>query len=166
MDTAWVRLTRTCNNACLFCLDAEQLDKQPVELDVIKAAIDAAPEGGQVILSGGEPTLSRHLLAAIRHAKARGLRVVLTTNARIIQSDKVAQMLEAAGLDEIRISVHAARRVNHEKLVRAEGAWVESVAALKYMGRTGVRVVMNTVLMRPNLPEVAYLMHLAMMAGM
>jgi pyruvate-formate lyase-activating enzyme len=168
VDTGWVRLTRTCNNACLFCLDAENLDKQPIELEAIRAAIDEVADAGlpRVVFSGGEPTLSRHLLGAIKHAKARGLYTILTTNARIVQSDKVAQMLEAAGLDEIRVSVHAARRVNHEKLVQAEGAWVESVAALKYMGRTGVRVVMNTVLLRPNVPEVAYLMHLAMMAGM
>jgi pyruvate-formate lyase-activating enzyme len=168
VDTGWVRLTRTCNNACLFCLDAENLDGRPIELDEIQRDIDAVAEAGlsAVVLSGGEPTLSKHLLGAIRYAKGKGLRTILTTNARIIQSDKIAQMLEKAGLDEIRISVHAARRATHETMVQREKAWVETNAAVKYMGRTSVRVVCNAVLTRPGKDELAYLMHLLMMGGM
>lgn len=168
METGWVRLSRTCNNACWFCLDVDQLDKREVGLDEITAEIDAVAATGaqRVVLSGGEPTLSRHLLAAIRHAKARGLYVVLTTNGRIIQADKIGKMLEAAGLDEVRVSIHGARRHTHEQLVATDKAWLESLQGLKVMGRTGVRVVMNTVLTKPVLGELGYLLHLAMMGGM
>lgn len=168
MDAGWVRLSRTCNNACHFCLDAENLDNAPIALEQITADIDAVAASGaqRVILSGGEPTLSKHLLTAIRHAKAKGLYVILSTNARIIQSDKIGKMLEDAGLSEIRIGLQAARRTTHEILVGSEKAWVETNAALKVMGRTNVRVVMNTVLMKPNASEIVYLMHLAMMGGM
>ena len=168
MDAGWVRLSRTCNNACHFCLDAENLDNAPISLEQITADIDAVVASGaqRVILSGGEPTLSKHLLSAIRYAKAKGLYVILTTNARIIQHDKIAKMLEDAGLSEIRISIQASRRTVHEALVGADKAWVESNAALKIMGRTSVRVVMNTVLMKANAAEIPYLMHLAMMGGM
>ena len=51
----------------MFCLDADNLDGTIVELDDVTAAIDAVAEAGlsRVVLSGGEPSLSRHLLAAI-----------------------------------------------------------------------------------------------------
>jgi MoaA/NifB/PqqE/SkfB family radical SAM enzyme len=167
VQPGWVRLSRTCNNACVFCDDADQLTGAPVPIEEVKAAIDAVAASGatEVVLSGGEPTLSKSLLAAIRHGKAAGLRVALTTNGRIVQSEKIAKMLEDTGLDEIRVSVHSGRRSTHDKLVGKDNGWVESLAGLRFMGRTKVRVVLKSVLTKVNEDELAHLMHLAMMGG-
>jgi pyruvate-formate lyase-activating enzyme len=151
----------------LFCDDADALTGEVVELADITAALDAGARAGwtRVVLSGGEPTLHRQLLAAIRHAKGLGLYVILTTNGRVIQHDKVGQMLQSAGLDEVRVSLHASRRHTHDTLTQAEKSWMETKAAMKVLGRTNIRVVANTVLTRPNVGELRYLMHSAMQDG-
>ncbi len=133
----WVRLSRTCDNACLFCNDADQLDGAPIDADVIKAAIDAVADAGhtEVVFSGGEPTLSRHLLLALRHARARGLRPALTTHGKLLQTEAVLAKLVEAGLAELRVSVHAGRRRTHDGLVRSDGAWIKALQAIRVAGR-------------------------------
>lgn len=164
---AWIRLSNTCNNRCVFCAEADRLDGTIVDWPVVQAAIDAAAEAGEtaVILSGGEPTLSKHLIKAIRHAKGRGLRVALTTNGRMIQSVKIAQVLEKAGLDEVRVSVHSGIRRVHDGLAQAEKAWVEGLQGLRMAGRTGMKVVLHTVLSPHNTADLHHLLHLVMMGG-
>lgn len=167
MQSGWVRLSRTCQNACSFCDDADELDGKAVSLEQIQADVDAAVDAGcgRIVFSGGEPTMNRQLLAAIRYAKGKGLETSLSTNARIIQSDKIATMLEKAGLDEIVVAVHGGRRSSHDQLVGSDGAWVESLAGLRFAGKTGMRVVCRSVLNTFNTAELSYLMHLVMMGG-
>ncbi len=164
---AWVRVSRTCQNACAFCSDADALDGADVPLGAITADLDRAVSEGAsaVVLSGGEPTLNRSLLAAIRHAKGLGLRVALATNGRILAHDRFAIALRDAGLDEARVSLHASRRRSHEILTGREGSWVESKAALKILGRNGVRTVLSMVYTRETRAELPYLMHMGMMDG-
>lgn len=167
VNTGWVRLSRKCNNRCVFCSDAEQLDGSIVPWAEVEAEIDALAGAGasRVVFTGGESTLSKHLLSAIKRATALGLSAELVTNGRIIQSDKIASMLEKAGLKVIHISLHAGRRQTHDTLTQANKSWVETLQAVKSMGRTGVRVNIRSVLTRQTSSELAYLMHLVMMGG-
>ena len=166
MGEAWVRLSSKCQNRCLFCSVGE-LDGTVVPKDEVIAAVDAAVDGGAstVVLTGGEPTLSPALLHAIKHAHARGARVALNTNGRIVQSEKVARMLEGAGLDEVRVSVHSGRRTTHDALAQSKDAWVEGLAGRRFAGRTSMRVVLRSIVSKHNLAELAHLMHLGTMAG-
>lgn len=167
MREAWIRVSRTCQNACAFCSDADAVDGSDVPLTTIEADLSHARAQGfdAVVLSGGEPTLNRGLLSAIRHAKGLGLRVALATNGRILQHDRFAVALRDAGLDEARVSLHASRRRNHEILTGREGSWVETKAALKILGRNGVRTVLSMVYTRETRAELPYLMHMGMMDG-
>lgn len=168
MKTAWVRLSYTCQNACLFCNDADNLNGTIVGLDEVKAALDAAAGSGatRVVLSGGEPMLSKHFLAAIKHAKSLGLYVAVTSNGRVVKSKKIVDVLVAAGLDEVRISVHSGSRARHDALVGSAGAWLESLQALRWFGQTSVHTVMVTLLSKQGSDDLGHLMHLGMMGGM
>ncbi len=166
-EPAWIRVSRACQNACVFCSDGPALDGAVVPLETIQADIDAAVAAGatSVLLSGGEPTQAKHLLGAIRYAKAKGLYVSMTTNARIVQSEKVAQMLVSAGLDEVHVSVHSGRRSTHDALAAKTNAWVEGLAGLRFLTRTPVKAWMYTVLNKANEGEIEHLMHMGTMAG-
>lgn len=167
MRTAWIRVSRTCQNACLFCSEKGELDGTVVPIEQIKAEIDAAADAGleRIVLSGGEPTLHKGLLAAIRHGKARGLTVSLTTNGRILQTEKHVEVLKGAGLDEIAVSVHSGRKGTHDTLVGRTGAWVESLQALRVAGRGGLRTILKTVITQGNDDDLHHLQHLGTMAG-
>jgi len=102
-----VDLTNRCNMMCNPCfMDANQVGyvHEP-GLDGIKAILDQAISFKPrrqiiVLLSGGEPTLSRHFLDAIRYAKRVGFyRVIAATNGiRFAQSEEFTRQAYEAGL--------------------------------------------------------------------
>lgn len=96
-------------------------------------AIEQAPGAGyrMVVFTGGEPTLAgEHLLAGIRHAAERGLRVRLVTNAHWASGTESAEQfvsrLVEAGLDEINISTGD----QHARFVPLANIWRALRAAL------------------------------------
>ena len=166
MREAWVRVSRRCQNACVFCNDAKALTGEEVPLEAIQVAIDAAQgKADRIVLSGGEPTMSRHLLSAIQYAKQAGFEVALTTNGRVIQTDAIASKLKSCGLDQIRVSLHGGRRATHDRLVGRDGAWVQTLQAVRCAGRAGIEIQVRAVLCDANRTEHVHLMHLVMMAG-
>ena len=167
MQTAWVRLHRSCNNRCRFCAEIDHLDGQPIGREAIIAEIDAAADGGaqRIILSGGEPTQSPHLLYAIQRAKRRGLRVRVTSNGRIIASRQIAEMLAAAGLDELHVSILGGRRETHDGLTGVTRSWHQSLEGLRWAAGAGIAVTLKTIITRQNRDELVHLVHLASMGG-
>jgi len=158
MGTTWVRMTRSCDNRCVFCNQRDELTGEAVQWEIIEEQIQGAE--GPIFLSGGEPTRSPHLLKAIRLAKARGLHTTLVTNGRMLRAPKVCKMLLAAGLDEVRVSLHSGRRTTHDQLVGRTGAWVESLAGLRMAAREGLYTVLQGVLTAPAKGEWVYLQHM------
>ena len=80
MSTAWLRLSRSCNNRCGFCLDAANLDDRRLSRADIENQIDELARRGttRAILSGGEPTVSPLLVAALRRLRVRGIAASMT----------------------------------------------------------------------------------------
>lgn len=164
---AWVRVTSACDLGCRFCLDADRLDGSVRPFDEVVSEIDAAADAGhtRVVLSGGEPTKSPHLLKVIRHAKSRDLIVSLTTNGQMLAAAKPCQMVADAGLDEVRVSLHSGVRSVHDVLVQQHGAWVRSLSALRHAVGAGLVVTLHMVLTEDNAGDLSHLVHLAAMSG-
>ncbi len=163
----WIRVTSACDQRCVFCGDAEALDGQVRPLEAVVADLDAAVGDGVegVVLSGGEPTRSPHLLRIVRAAKDRGLRVAMTTHGRVFANRRAAAQIASAGLDEVRISMHSGRRETQDRLVGVQGAWVQALNGMRHAHAEGVAVVLHMVLLADNTKELGHLLHLAMMAG-
>ncbi len=55
----WVRITNSCNNNCLFCLDKENQDGTFVSFqEIVKEFKKGLSLGAKrVIISGGDPTI-------------------------------------------------------------------------------------------------------------
>ena len=82
----WVRLTRVCNNRCLFCLDDEAQDGSCIDFSIIKNTLEKgrALKAKKAILSGGEPTLHPGLFKIISAARALGYsEIQIITNGRM-----------------------------------------------------------------------------------
>ncbi len=150
LRTSWIPSSRGCENRCRFCDQAEALDGAPIPAAALKASIDAAKASGaeRVVFTGGEPTRSSELLRAISYAHALGLRIGLTTHGRNLSSADRLGRLVAAGLDEVRISLHGATPGTHTDLIGGDPvAFDQTVRAIGLCAQsfdTTVRLVLTT----------------------
>ncbi len=105
-----VAVTDRCNLRCTYCLP-EQAEFAPPslsadELDRLMAAVCAAVPVHKIRLTGGEPTLSPHLLQHVRTAAWLVPTVGLTSNGVLLA--RLLPELRQAGLTRLNISLDAA----------------------------------------------------------
>ena len=101
VDARRVVTNETCNQNCGFCIARRPTD-DPVRFAgraVATRVVAAARDGGEVVLTGGEPTRRRDLPSLVALARRAGARrVILETNAALVD-DAPASALAGAGLD-------------------------------------------------------------------
>lgn len=157
LEEAIVRVNYRCNEACSWCwVDHEKPD---VPLQSIKSELDRVRRLGStyVTFSGGEPTLSKDLLPAIRYAKARGFnRVGLQTNAVRCKDASYCDDLVEAGMTEAFVSLHGSKPEIADAVTELRNAQVRTVAGLQNLLERGVLTRVNFVVEQRNyrdLPE-------------
>ena len=151
----WVRLTRTCNNNCLFCLDADIRGKKVRGTDEVRKEIEDGIEEGceRLILSGGEPTLHPDYVDFIALGERLGYGWIQTvTNGRMFAYREFARRAVAAGLDEATFSLHGHRPELHDELVGVEGAFEQSTRGMQNLLKQGIVVNVDVVLNALNVP--------------
>lgn len=151
----WVRLTRRCNNGCLFCLDSDSQDGSMESREAIDAQlVKGRKAGGQrLILSGGEATIHPDFVHFVGRGRELGFDWIQTvTNGRMFAYRKFADRTIAAGLNETTFSMHGHNPELHDKLVGVKGAFAQSMLGMRNMlGRIVVNV--DVVLNRLNIPQ-------------
>ena len=162
----WVRLTRVCNNRCLFCLDADALDGKYESLASVRVVLEAGLKEGcrRVVLSGGEPTLHPDFIRIIGLARELGYtHVQAITNGRLLCYRKFFTQAFKAGLSEITFSVHGATSAQHDFLVGVPGAFAQTLLGISNaMKIPGLIVSSDIVVNRVNadsLYEIVTLLH-------
>ena len=130
----WVRLTRACNNRCLFCLDADSMNGTMAPLSEIEAELRAGLRSGcrRAVLSGGEPAIHPGFFSAIALAKRLGYaHIQAISNGRMFCYDDFLSKAVAAGLTEITFSVHGANPAQHDRLVGSKGAFAQTMRGVR-----------------------------------
>ncbi len=151
----WVRLTRACNNRCLFCLDSGAQNGRVVPEEAVRERILEGRRAGadRLILSGGEPTIHPKYLELVRLGADAGYRWVQTvTNGRMFRYRRFAETAVRHGLREATFSMHGHTPGLHDRLVGHEGAFAQALAGLRRVLDLGVVVSVDVVLNRLNLP--------------
>jgi len=157
-ERQWVRLTRRCNNHCLFCHDTDRHDGTAVPLEQVSAEIRAGRERGatRLVLSGGEPTIHPAFLDAVALGRRAGYRwVQAISNGRMFAYDLFTRRAVAAGLDEATISMHGHTAELHDALAGAPGAFAQGLRGLRNLQAAGRVVSVDVVVCRPNVRHLA-----------
>ncbi len=152
----WIRLTRVCNQRCLFCLDRGAQNGSSLSIDSLKRSLARGRKQGltRVVLSGGEPTLHPAFLEIVRTACSLGYTHVQTiTNGRRFCYPAFLDGAVEAGLREVTFSLHGNTPALHDRLTRVPGSFVQLVAGLRRaLATRGLIVSVDVVINRLNLP--------------
>src|SRR5512145_1376845 len=156
MHVQRVVTNETCNQNCWFCnarRPAEDADF--VARPAVRRRIDEARAGGprELVLTGGEPTLRSDLADLVRRAAGDGIRVVLETNATLID-DARARALAAAGLACARVQLVAWGDAA-DAVTREPGGFAAALRGIRALAAAGVRVEVTSPVVRRTLAHLA-----------
>jgi radical SAM protein with 4Fe4S-binding SPASM domain len=151
MDLA---ITYRCNNDCAHCYNARPRSYPELNSEQWKAIIDRLWQTGipHVVFTGGEPTLRSDLLELVAYAQQKGQITGLNTNGRRLSDRRFVEQLVAAGLDHVQITLESHDAQIHDRMVRAPGAWQQTVAGIRNVLDTPLYVMTNTTLLQSNAP--------------
>ncbi|MFA6193329.1 MAG: radical SAM protein [Parcubacteria group bacterium] len=130
----WVRLTRRCNNNCMFCLDKDAQNGTALPLSSIRKNLQQGRDQhiDQVVLSGGEATIHPQFLEAVKMAKKMGYKhIQVITNGRMFAYNNFLLASVAAGVNEITFSIHGHNDKLHDKLTGVRGSFRQAITGLK-----------------------------------
>jgi len=157
-------LTYRCNNDCAHCYNVEHPSRSPQSTGALagakgelstadwKLVLDKAWEMGvpHIIFTGGEPTLREDLPELIAYAEQNGQITGLNTNARRLSDAHYVEKLVTAGLDHVQITLESSEPEIHDEMVRAKGAFLQTVKGLKNALANRLYVMTNTTMLRTN----------------
>ena len=149
MDLA---VTYRCNNDCAHCYNARERNFPELSTEQWFKILDQLWALGvpHIVFTGGEATLRNDLPELIHHAESNGQITGLNTNARRLSDEKYLQKLVDAGLDHVQITVESCDEQIHDEMMRAKGAFKQTIAGLKNALASKLYVMTNTTMLRTN----------------
>ncbi len=153
MDLA---LTYRCNNDCAHCYNARERNFPELDTEQWQQILDRLWAMGvpHIVFTGGESTLRSDLPELVAHAEANGQITGLNTNARRLADEKYVQKLLDAGLDHVQITLESCDEQVHDAMVRAKGAFKQTVQGLKNVLATRLYVMTNTTMLQTNVHKI------------
>jgi len=149
MDLA---LTYRCNNDCSHCYNARPRSFPEISTLHWKDILDRLWNQGipHVVFTGGEPTLRADLPELIAHAEQNGQITGVNTNGRRLADKRYVQEMVQAGLDHVQITLESHDPQIHNKMVKTDHAWEQTVAGLRNVLESPLYVMTNTTMLRQN----------------
>jgi MoaA/NifB/PqqE/SkfB family radical SAM enzyme len=149
-----------CNLECPYCLDGGKSIPTPHYL--LQREVVANMLSSRYLLtvdfSGGEPLLHRRLYDLLDEFRTAGVGVTLTTHGGLLAAH--AERLSAY-VDGVRVSIDGSNAIKHDTLRGSPGLFHSLLNGIKLLKKQGVRVRVNTVVMRPNLTDLKPIVLLA-----
>jgi radical SAM protein with 4Fe4S-binding SPASM domain len=127
-----IELTERCDNDCIHCCinlpeNDAKAGKKELGTEQWKKILDQAAELGALAVrfTGGEPLLRKDFKELYLHARRRGLKVLLFTNARNITPALAALFVKIPPLEKIEVTVYGMRRGSYEAVSRKPGSYAD-----------------------------------------
>ncbi len=156
-----LKLTYDCTNNCAFCF-SRYMKNEILTLNNLLATIEKGFSNGarELVLSGGEPTLSEEkFLKCLEAADRIGYeKYIIQTNGHgIATSESLSNFLADFSKRRdvaISFSIHGAKSKTHDELSSSVGAFDKLILAMKKIfEETSCSIYTNTVVTRKNFDE-------------
>ncbi|MBS2040639.1 TIGR04053 family radical SAM/SPASM domain-containing protein [bacterium] len=151
--------TRACDLACKHCRASAMKTPPPDELSHEEGlrVLDQIVEFGRpypiLILTGGDVLKRSGLWEMIRAAKERGIAVAVSPSVTPLLTEEVLQRFLAAEVSAISFSLDGSDAEGHDALRGVPGTWERTLQLAGYAAEIGLRVQINTTVMKWNLGQ-------------
>jgi len=151
MKTLFISPSYHCNEKCVFCpCSTEAKGYNSLTLDEAVDALNRASQNAvsMVLISGGEPTLWKHLLPFISKIKEKGLKWGMLSNSTTFSVESFAdKFLKTAGSDfELTTAFHSHLADEHDAITGMPGSFARSIAGIGKLLDNGVAVTIKHVI--------------------
>lgn len=142
-------LTDRCNQKCKFCIADLIHNKLDCDLSVFKRKIEYAIKHlnvDEVLLLGGEPTISKNLIPMIKWLNSLGLnKIIMTTNGlKLAAKESFAEEILSSGLTHLNVSMMSINE-NEQKKITGNNLSLENIDDLYFItNRNNVKLRINT----------------------
>lgn len=152
----FVKLNNKCNSLCNFCADdwAVRNKKEPSFEEIKEEILKGRKKGfSKLIISGGEPTISKNLFKVISFAREEGVDFIhLVTNARLLGVRSFFNKIKDE-VDRFQVSFFASNPKTFDRISGVNGAFRQSFQALINLRRAKKDVIVNAVVTKDNYTE-------------
>ena len=159
--TGSMELTWRCNLRCVHCYitassSYPELGGGRAELstaEFCRVADEVAAEGClSLLLTGGEPLLRSDFLDIYRHAKRRGMLLILFTNGTLLNEEIVEELREWPPR-RVEITVYGHTQETYERVTGVPGSHARCMAGIELLLKHEVPVQLKTMVMTLNRHE-------------
>jgi len=160
-------ITNRCNQKCLFCSADGRRDKtgRSHQARLLSGAKD------NLVISGGEPTLSKDIFWLIKEAKKRKLFVELQTNAVTLCYESLAAKLASSGVDLFNVNFPSHSASNSDRITQTRDLFEKRLKGIrniqKFKGEVRLTCIVNSlnyknlegyaVFVKENFPRIKYI---------
>ncbi len=165
MERVDIKVGFYCNNHCAFCVQGRKREYLPAKTkEEIKSSLQEAFDKGkgEVVFTGGEPSLHPDFFELVKFAKQIGFKEIqIQSNGRIFAYLDFCVKTIKAGTTQFGPSLHGHTAEIHDFLTAAKGSFDQTVQGIKNLKKLNQYVLTNTVITSKNykfLPELAQLL--------
>ncbi len=157
--------TRACGLSCLHCRASAISEPLPGELTSEEGhgVIDQVAEFGMplplIVFTGGDPLRRPDLFELLAHSRDRGIRTAVSPAVTELLTADCLRRLRDAGVMSISLSLDGAVAATHDGIRRAMGTYDRTVEAVRTALDLGLKLQINTAVMRPNVEELPRIFH-------
>ncbi len=161
-------MTKACNLSCRHCRARAIKRALPGELslDEGKRLIDQILEFGEpypaMLFTGGDPLMRKDLMEQIAHARDLGIYTAVAASVTDLLNIETMKQFRDLDVGVMSISIDGADPETHDSLRGVPGTWKRSMEVLEEANQVGLRIQINSTVMRSNLAQLADLFHMAL----
>jgi len=163
--------TKSCLLSCRHCRATAIRNSLPGELDHETGIrlIDQLLEFGEpypaLLLTGGDPLMRADVFDLLSHAKDKGIYTAVAASVTPLLTREKLELMRDLGVEIISVSMDGASAEIHDKIRDIPGTWRATLDAIEMSTSCGMRLQVNTTVMKSNLRDLADIFHLARERG-
>lgn len=145
-----IELLTKCNLKCKHCYIPEH-DNDGLEIQQIRDIFSQLKELGTftLVLTGGEIFCKNNIFEIIELARQKGFRVILYTNATLLDEEKIKKLKELS-VYEVSVSLYSLNENVYEEITGVKGSFRKAMKNIDLMSKYGINVEIKMPIMKDN----------------